>query len=117
MGTLIVAGLVMAPIAWATTPFLFSKKNRDQRGFLGVVYAPNGPPTIVELWGKGEPEALLDEAVERLQGPNLFHQKRTVSWLTSIPRSCSRSSTLRSDNGNRTYIITAKRMISGLVLK
>ncbi len=34
-----------------------------------------------------------------------------------IPRSCKRSSTLRSDSGKRTYSITAKRMISGLVLK
>ena len=35
----------------------------------------------------------------------------------SKPRSCRRSSTLRSDSGKRTYSITAKRMISGLVLK
>ena len=34
-----------------------------------------------------------------------------------IPRSCRRSSTLRSESGNRTYSITAKRKISGLVLK
>ena len=34
-----------------------------------------------------------------------------------MPRSCRRSSTLRSESGNRTYSITAKRMISGLVLK
>ena len=33
------------------------------------------------------------------------------------PRSCKRSSTLRSESGKRTYSITAKRMISGLVLK
>ncbi len=50
-------------------------------------------------------------------GPNLFHHKRTVSWLISMPRSWRRSSTLRRDSGNRTYIITARRMISGLVLK
>ena len=50
-------------------------------------------------------------------GPNLFHQNRTVSWLISIPRSCKRSSTLRSDSGNRTYSITARRITSGLVLK
>ena len=49
-------------------------------------------------------------------GPNLCHQYRTVSWLISTPRSCSRSSTFRSDNGKRTYSITAMRMISGLVL-
>ena len=35
----------------------------------------------------------------------------------SLPRSCSKFSTGRSDNGNRMYIITAKRMISGDVLK
>jgi len=35
----------------------------------------------------------------------------------SMLRSCSRSSTLRSDSGKRIYIITARRMISGLVLK
>jgi hypothetical protein len=32
-------------------------------------------------------------------GPNRFHQKRTVSWLISIPRSCSRSSKFRSESG------------------
>ena len=36
---------------------------------------------------------------------------------TPIPRSCRRSSTLRSESGNRTYNITVRRMISGLVLK
>ncbi|MDP4062102.1 hypothetical protein RBLE17_18590 [Rhodobacteraceae bacterium LE17] len=35
----------------------------------------------------------------------------------SMPRSCRKSSTLRSESGKRTYSITAKRMISGLVLK
>ena len=50
-------------------------------------------------------------------GPNRFHQNRTVSWLTSIPRSARRSSTLRSDNGYLTYIITTKRMTSGELLK
>ena len=50
-------------------------------------------------------------------GPNRFHQKRTVSWQISIPRSNSRSSTWRSDNGYRTYIITVRRIISGELLK
>ena len=36
-------------------------------------------------------------------GPTRFHQNRTVSWQKSMPRSCSRSSTLCSDKGNRTY--------------
>src|SRR5271165_5875387 len=50
-------------------------------------------------------------------GPNRFHQNRTVSWLMSIPRSASRSSTLRSDSGYLTYIITTRRMTSGELLK
>jgi len=36
-------------------------------------------------------------------GSNLFHQKRAISWLMSIPRSRSRCSTLRSASENRTY--------------
>jgi hypothetical protein len=35
----------------------------------------------------------------------------------SMPRSCSKSSTFRSESGYQTYIITARRMISGEVLK
>lgn len=34
-------------------------------------------------------------------GPNRRHQTRTVSWLISMPRSWSRSSTFRSESGNR----------------
>ena len=37
--------------------------------------------------------------------------------IQTMPHSCRRSSTLRSDSGKRTYSITANRMISGLVLK
>jgi hypothetical protein len=33
----------------------------------------------------------------------------------SMPRSFRTSSTFRSESGKRTYIITAKRMVSGLV--
>src|SRR4029077_19960706 len=50
-------------------------------------------------------------------GPNRFHQNRTASWLMSIPRSAKRSSTLRSDSGYLTYIITTRRMTSGELLK
>jgi hypothetical protein len=49
--------------------------------------------------------------------PNRFHQNRTISWVMSMPRSCSRFSMFRNDDGWRTYIITARRMISGDVLK
>jgi hypothetical protein len=67
-----------------------------------------------------------DLIVKRYFGP----RRRCVSYMEfallapplyfgiqTIPRSCRRSSTLRSESGNRTYNITAKRMISGLVLK
>ena len=37
--------------------------------------------------------------------------------IQPTPRSCQRSSILRSESGKRTYSITARRMISGLVLK
>ena len=37
--------------------------------------------------------------------------------IQPTPRSCQRSSILRSESGKRTDSITAKRMISGLVLK
>ncbi|OAN70183.1 hypothetical protein A8B83_14055 [Rhodobacteraceae bacterium EhC02] len=50
-------------------------------------------------------------------GPNLCHQKRTVSWLTLTPRSWSKSSTIRSESGKRRTCITAGRMILGLILK
>src|ERR1019366_2718378 len=50
-------------------------------------------------------------------GPNRFHQSLTVSWQMSIPRSNSRSSTLRSDSGYFTYIITTRRITSGELSK
>ena len=31
--------------------------------------------------------------------PNRFHQNRTASWATSIPRSCSRFSMVRNQSG------------------
>jgi len=46
-------------------------------------------------------------------GPNLVHHSRTVSWQMSIPRSNSRSSTLRSDSGYLMYIMTTSRITSG----
>ena len=46
-------------------------------------------------------------------GAKRFHHSRTVSWQTSMPRSNSRFSTLRSDNGKRTYSITTSRITSG----
>jgi len=74
VGVLIAAGLVLAPFAWAATPSLHEDKRDKQRGFLGVVYAPNGPPLVFELRGKGEPEALLDEVQQ-----NLHFEERAIA--------------------------------------
>ena len=57
-------------------------------------------------WGLGSWWRWSDSNI----GPKQFQQNRTVSWLTSTPRSWRRSSTLRRENGKRTYIITASRM-------
>jgi hypothetical protein len=35
-------------------------------------------------------------------GAKRIHQNRTVSWLTSMPRSCRRFSTFRKESGKRT---------------
>ena len=50
-------------------------------------------------------------------GPYLRWQSSTVSWQMSILRSSKRSATFLSESRNRMRIITAKRMMSGLVLK
>ena len=54
--------------------------------------------------------------IEAKLRPNLFHQNRTARWLISFPRSRKASSRFRSQSGNRIYIITARRVISRLVL-
>ena len=59
--------------------------------------------TFPEFRGEYRPEPVLPESC------------RFVADV--MPRSCRRSSTLRSNNGKRTYTIIAKPMISGLVLK
>ena len=46
-------------------------------------------------------------------GPKRFHQKRTVSWQISMPRSASRSSTFRSDYPYLTYLINTRRITFG----
>ena len=60
-------------------------------------------PLIADLRGEHWPEPVPPE-------PHRF--------LADVDApSCSRSSTLRSERGKRMYIIAARRMISGLVLK
>ena len=50
-------------------------------------------------------------------GSKRFHHNRIVSWQMSIPRSNSRSSTLRRDSGNRTDTNTTNRITTGDELK
>ena len=50
-------------------------------------------------------------------GPKRFHYIRTVSSQMSMPRSNSRSSTLRNESGKRTYIMNTRRITSGEELK
>ena len=54
----------------------------------------------VVVWARIASTRLMRFTVANI-GPKLIHQYRTVSWLISIPRSCSRSLTFRSDSGNR----------------
>jgi hypothetical protein len=77
-----------------------------------------GHPLHQRHWGKRRRRATRFFRISAANiGPNRFHQNRTVSWLMSIPRSAKRSSTLRSDSGYRTYIITTRRITSGELLK
>jgi len=46
-----------------------------------------------------------------------FHQNRTVSWQISMRRSNGISSTCHRESGLRMRIITARRIISGELLK
>lgn len=50
-------------------------------------------------------------------GPNLFHHIHMVSWQISMPRSASKSPTLRKLSGNLAYIITTSWITSGDELK
>ena len=98
-------------------------------GFQHLTFVINGPPKIMPLaiylhkdlvhmplpFGVGS--KLLNTLSSGLRSKHRTKPVPTVSWLTSMPRSCSRSSTFRSESGKRMYNITARRMISGLVLK
>ena len=113
-----------------------TRLRRNQQIFSILAYKINGPPIVV-LLAVDHHEHLVEVplvtdrcwTVPRSRStrhlrisaanirPNRFHQRRTVSWLMSTPHLCGRSSTLRSDRGYLTYIITARRMTSGDVLK
>jgi len=68
-------------------------------------------------WSERSPSTRRARSSEANIWPKRFYHKRTVSWLMSMPRSCSSSSTLRSDRGNQTYIMTVRPIIYGLVRK
>src|SRR5208337_5226630 len=90
-------------VASRITPnFLLSSRYADQEG-PGEGSEPDGPTVRYAKPG--------------LRPPPGLDQNRIVSWLMSIPRSASRSSTLRSESGYRTYIITTRRITSGELLK
>ena len=94
------ASLIGASIRRKEDPRFITGKGRytDDVKFPGQTYAAFVRSPVVRA-------RILSTRLRRISaaniGPNLFHQKRTVSWLISMPRSCSRSSTLRSDSGNR----------------
>src|SRR5271166_3789995 len=105
---------------------------RGDHRFQNLAFVIGSPPEIAELpliftktsskcqrhWGKRRTFATRLFRISAANiGPNRFHQNRIVSWLMSIPRSASRSSTLRSDSGYLTYIITTSRITSGELLK
>jgi hypothetical protein len=62
--------------------------------------------------GTEEPQK-IEQAFEA--GFRVGEQQGRVQGYVDGYQECSRSSTLRRDSENRTYIITAKWMISGLV--
>ena len=104
-------------------------RNKGFQNFAPMIYGtPNIMRLAVDLHENlvqlllpiGVGAEILDAVPADLSGEHRakrIHQKRIDSWLISMPRLCSRSSTFRSESGNRTYIITARRMISGLVRK
>jgi len=61
------ASIILSPFIWGATPLLYASKRKKQKGFLGVAYVTDRPPTIVELSGSGEQETLLDQAIARLR--------------------------------------------------
>ena len=88
-----------------------------------ILYSPyESPVKHWELDGAGQP---TQKIIERRRNAKFItpipkpkkRKWRTVSWQMSMPRSASRSSTFRSDSGYFTYNNTARRMISGELLK
>jgi hypothetical protein len=60
-------GLLVYPFVWASTPLLYANKKDKQKRFLAVVYSADDPPTIMQLSGNDDPDALMVQTVARLQ--------------------------------------------------
>ena len=89
---------------------------REAEVTCGVAVAANGdtPVWVCVTFEDGNrawtsPAYLFRKYSVRNNAPN-----RAVSSQRSMPRSCSRSSTLHRDGGKRIYIMTARRMIPRL---
>lgn len=82
-----------------------------------VAIGVDGPPQVLQLTADHE-DLVQVPLVARLHTPaaqacpNFVHQRRTVSWETSTPRSSINSSTSRNDSGKRKYSHTQWEMIS-----
>lgn len=81
-------------------------------GFNYFAFMIDSAPKVMRL-----PSALRLRILFAKYELNLSAHRRTLSWQASIPRSCRRSSTLRKESGNRTYISTPHWIISVDVLK
>jgi hypothetical protein len=66
-GGCLLAFLLVQPFVWASTPLLYANKKDKQKRFLAVVYSADDPPTIMQLSGNDDPDALMVQTVARLQ--------------------------------------------------
>lgn len=89
---------------------------RVSGGGKGPVVEPSPFRKPLSYKGSVLPPLCRDVAAAILR-PNLVQQNRPIHQLNSNQGSCSKPSTFRANRGNRMYIITARRMISGFVLK
>jgi hypothetical protein len=92
----------------------FSIPALGHKGFQDFAFVIDGPPEVVgtplisaetpsrchRQWGRGRIRSTRLRRISAANiGPRRCHQNRTVSWLMSLPRFCSKSSTLRSQSG------------------
>ena len=101
----VVSGITLAILPEDIRQAFFVALEQFRAGGGVVVYDSNHRP---RLWEDVETARTTNMSMWAANiGPNLFHQNRTVSWLISMPRSCRRSSTLRSESG--TIAVTTEK--------